>query len=489
MALTKVTSPMMKGQTLTYQIPTDFLSLQAAVDALSPTVLGDVITLNIETGHKLTSGLIVENGDYTQFTITSTDATVLLAAGWVAGTALLTGTNARMPNWNIFVDCEGKNVNVAGGDGGAINVLENSTLLLGNGAGCSNGGTGNNGLFVYRNSKVTGDQCVFSDFPNINVWVTHVSEAYLERLDATNAGLHGAFVSRASTLYSTGGDFSGATEYGVQSFRSRVVALPFGVSAPAKFNDCGIAGAYIAANSIFTSTLRSGIRPQFYNSATHGIIVDGASLADIGGCDFQTIAADAIRVENARVSAKSCIFSAITRDVIFATGASTVSANAITATNAAGRRAIFALQGSIIECDGSDLTGAGEDAVRAENGATITVSGSTVNTATGNALHAIGGNIIGLGVTATGATLRGALAESGGFINVEGGDLSGATIGGARAIEGSRIVAVDANLQSTGAPAATDCQIQTGSIVSFNGGTGGVSTTVNTLTAAGIIFQ
>jgi hypothetical protein len=472
----------------TIRVPEDAPTLQAAVNAIQPTDLGVVITINIEAGHKLTSGLIVENGDFTQFNITSTDATVLLSPSWVAGTALLTGTNARMPNWNIFVDCESKNVNTAV-DTGARTVLENSTLLLGDGAGCTNGGASNNGLFVYRNSKVTGSQCVFSNFPNNNIWITHVSEAYLERITATGGGLNGAFVSRGSLLYATGGDFSEATEYGVLAFRSRVVAIPFGTTAPTKFNDCGIAGASIEANSIFTATIRSGIRPQFYDSLTHGLVVSGASLADINGSDFKNIASDAIRVDNARVNAKSCIFDAITRDVIFATGTANVSANAITATNAAGRRAVYANQGSIVECDGSNLTGAGEDAVLSETGATVTVNGSTINDATSNALHATGGNIVGLSVTATGAGSRGALADRGGFINVEGGNLSGATVGGARAIEGSRIVAVDANLQSTGSPATSDCQIVSGSIISFNGGTGGVNTTANTLTAAGIIFQ
>ena len=488
MALTKVTSSMLSKQSLTFQIPTDFASLQAAVDALSPTVLGDSITLNIATGHKLTSGLIVANGDYTQFTITSTDATVLLAAGWVAGTALLTGTNARMPNWNIFVDCEAKDVNSAV-DTGAINVLENSSLLLGGGAGCTNGAAGNNGLFVYKNSLVTGDQCIFSAFPNNNIWVTHTSDAYLQRVTATGGGLNGAFVSRASNLYAAGGDFSDATEYGVLAYRSRVVAIPFGTGVPSKFNSCGLAGAYIGTNSIFTSTLRSGVRPQFYNNTTHGIIVEGASLADIVGADFQTITVDAIRVANSQVKADTCIFSAIGRDVIFAVDAATVSANTITATNAAGRRAIYAARGAVVAADSSDLTGAGEDAVLAESGATITVGGATINSAVGNAMHATGGNIVALSVTATGATLRGAFAERGGFINVESGNLSGATIGGARATEGSKIIAVNANLQSGGAPAVSDCQIVSGSIVAFTGGTGGVNTTVNTLTGAGIIFQ
>jgi hypothetical protein len=489
MSLTKVTSSMMKGSILTFQIPSDFATLQAAVDALSPTVNNDQITLNIETGHKLTSGLVVENGDFTQFTVTSTDATVLLAAGWVAGTPILTGTNARMPNWNIFIDCEGKNVNTAGVDGGAINVLENSTLLFGSGAGCTNGAAGNNGLFVFRNSKVTGDECVFSDFPNNNIWVTHVSDAYLERVTATGAGLNGAFVSRASRLYATGGDFSNATEYGILIFRSRVVAIPYGTTNPPKFNACGIAGVNVSTVSFFNTGLRAGLRPQFYNSATHGIIVDGASLADVGGSDFQNITFDAIRAINSRVNASSCLFTSVGRDIILASNA-TVEAEAISASGAAGRRVINAGRGSIVHCGGaSDLSGAGENAIYSENAATVSANGATINNAGANALYALDGNIVAVGVTATGATLRGALAEKGGFINVTDSDLSGATVGGARADEGSKIVAVNANLQSGGAPAVTDCQIASGSIISFTGGTGGVNTTINTLTASGIIFK
>jgi hypothetical protein len=488
MALTKVTSSMIKGQTLTYQIPTDFSSLQAAVNALSPTVNNDEITLNIETGHRLTSGLVVSDGNYTQFTITSTDAKVYLDPSWTAATSLLTGTNARMPNWNIFVDCEGKNVNTVGVGAGAINVLENSTLLLGDGAGCTNGGAGNNGLFVYRNSKATGSQNVFSNFPNNNVWITHVSDGYLERVNATGAGLYGAFVSRGSRLYAAGGDFSDATEYGVQSFRSRVVAIPFGSTSPSKFNNCGIAGANINTNSIFTATSRSGIRPQFYNSATHGITVAGASTVDVGGADFKDCAFDGIRVFNSRLSAKGCIFSNIGRDIIVARESSTVAADNISADNAAGRSAILADHGSTVFCNSSALSNAGGDTIHSSSGATVVVSLSTLNNSGGNALRATGGYIVAQGVTATGAALRGALAEQNGRINVTGANLSGASVAGIRAIEGSHIAANNCNAQAGGSPATIDCQIVTGSIIAFNGGTGGTNQTINTITGAGIIF-
>jgi hypothetical protein len=486
MALTKVTSPMIKGQTLTYRIPTDFPSLQAAVDALLPTVLGDVITLNIETGHKLTSGLIVENGDYTQFTITSTDATVLLSASWVAGTALLTGTNARMPNWNIFVDCEGKNVNTAA-DTGAINVLENSTLLLGDGAGCTNGAAGNNGLFVYRNSKVTGNACIFTDFPNNNVWITHLSTGYLERVTATGAGLYGMFVSRSSVGYASGGDFSNAGTYGVAVWRSRLTAIPAG-NTPSKFNNCGNSSIYADTCGIVAVAYRGGIRPQMYDSP-FGIRCENGSFVDGRGIDFKNNSSAAVLVVNGTVDVSSAIFSNIGQDVINASACSTVSASSINANGAASRNVIRAIQNSRISAPDALMNGAGGDTVFSTTGSVVEVSRCTANNAGQNAFYADGGEIVAIAGSATGAAQRGALVINGGRINVTNTNLSGCTVGGLRATTGSTISANGVNAQSGGSPATSDVQIQTGSIISFNGGTGGVNATVNTLTGSGIIFQ
>jgi len=484
MSLTKVTSSMIKGQTLTYQIPTDFPSLQAALDALSPTVLGDVVTLNIEAGHQLTSGLNVENGDYTQFTITSTDATVRLVSSWSAGTALLTGTNARMPNWNIFVDCEGKNVNGAV-DTGAINVLENSTLLLGDGAGCTNGATGNNGLFVYRNSAATGNACIFTNFSN-NVWITHLSTGYLERVTATGAGQYGMFVSRSSAAYASGGDFSNAGVYGAAVWRSRLTSIPAGTT-PSKFNNCGTAGVFADTCGVVSMARRSGIRPQVYGSPT-GVLATGASTVDARGVDFQNIGSIAVRVDASNVVVDDAIFATVADDVIQASDGAAVSAAGIQAGGAAGRNVIRAIEGSSVNAPSAVMNNAGSDAVFATRGSKVNVRLCSAVSAGLNAFFADAAEIVATDSTATGAASRGALAQRGAYINVTASNLSGATDGGARAIEGSRIVAVNANLQSTGSPATSDCQIVSGSIISFNGGTGGVNTAVNTLTGAGIIF-
>lgn len=485
MSLTKVTSSMMKGQSLTFQIPTDFPSLQAAVDSLSPTVLNDSVVLNIESGHKITSGLIVENGDYTQFTVTSTDATVLLADSWVAGTALLTGTNATLPNWNIFVDCEGKDVNPAG-DRGAINVLENSTLLLGNGAGCTNGATGNNGLFVYRNSRVTGDQCVFTNFPLNNIWVTHASVGYLERVVATGAGQHGVFVSRASNVYAAGGDFSDAGQHGAEIRRSRFTAIP-AVGQGAKFNNCGARGISATANSLVVIARRTGVDSQIYDCPI-GIASFYGSNIDARGALFKNNSTAAILSQGGAVEATAATFTTVSGYAIEAKDGAFIEATGITANNV-GKSVIFAVSGSKVVAESSAMDGAGEDAVISTLGSMVDVRSSSIKNAVGNALFADGGGeIIALDCDATGSSKRGAAAANGSHINVARSNLSNCTDGGIRATTGSRVTANNVNAQTGGSPATSDVLTRTGSIIQFNGGTGGLGQTANTITSDGIIF-
>lgn len=66
----------------TFRIPTDFTTLQAALDSVLRAENHVQATLNIESGHQLTKGLEVRNGDFGFFKITSTDATVSLSSGF-----------------------------------------------------------------------------------------------------------------------------------------------------------------------------------------------------------------------------------------------------------------------------------------------------------------------------------------------------------------------------------------------------------------------
>src|SRR5690625_1807571 len=92
--------------TIQLRIPTDFPTLQAAIDTYSrlPMRQGARVELLIESGHELTSGLLVEHGDYSRFVISAEAAEVTLATGF-AGTIIL-GRNAAMPTLNCLIDAQ-----------------------------------------------------------------------------------------------------------------------------------------------------------------------------------------------------------------------------------------------------------------------------------------------------------------------------------------------------------------------------------------------
>jgi hypothetical protein len=73
-----ILADMVQFSTVTVNIPSDFLTLQDAIDKLSEKKVkqGIMIRLNIESGHRPTSGISVANGDFGHFVITSTDEVV-----------------------------------------------------------------------------------------------------------------------------------------------------------------------------------------------------------------------------------------------------------------------------------------------------------------------------------------------------------------------------------------------------------------------------
>ena len=471
-------------------IPTHFPDLQTAFDTFGPNPATD-ITVRIEAGHTLSSGLIVKDGDYSRYTVEADDSTVLLSASWPAGTGILTGVNARMPNWNIFVDCDGKNVN-PGIDMGAINVMENSTLRLGNGAGCTNGASGNSGLFVFRNSKATGVSCVFTNFPVNNVWITHLSDGYLERVTATGAGEDGIFVSRASRAYCAGGDFSGAGNHCARAIRSLFVGLPAG-NTPSKYNGSGVAGLFADSGSIIIAAERSGVSPHIHGSINHAVVASRGSVIDMQGASIDGVMnGDAIRVNTgATINAANVVGTNLGRDALVAgfggLGGGTIYAPSATFASA-GRYGINGISGGRVVAEGINLANAGETAVFLTN-ATADIPGATVSGSAQYGFDLLGSTAQARGCVGTGAGLRAARCREGSELNVVGANLSGAVFGGIRAETGSTVKASNCNAQAGAGPATSDVQIFTGSIVHFNGGTGGANVTTNTVSASGVIFR
>jgi hypothetical protein len=279
---------------VTVSIPTHFATLQEAIDRLSkqPVRHGASIILNIESGHALTAGFTVENGDYSHFSITSTDAIVALDAGWTAGSHVAQGINARMPNWGILVDCGGKDTGSQ-----ALKVGTNSSLQIIAGKGLRNAGA--SGLFVNANSCVTGSQAVFTGCAAYNVWITHLSHGYLERGDFTGStGPEGnVFVSRGSVLYAVGANFSDSAGPGMTIRRSLAVILPFG-GTNTTFAGNGTFAILAADHSTVIAHARSGDVVAFSNCGAHGVEIRNGSHADLRGATFDTVAGNAVNVES-----------------------------------------------------------------------------------------------------------------------------------------------------------------------------------------------
>jgi hypothetical protein len=480
-----VTSPIVTD--LVVNIPSDFPTLQAAVDAYStlPVENGHEIELRIATGHALTAPLLVENGDFGKFRITSVDATVNLAAGWTATDYVMKAVNARAPIWDIFLDLIGKTVTYA------IHIENGSHLQIGStGKGARNGaGTG---LFVYQASSVVGLQSSFRDFTFRNAWITHVSDAWLERGNFTGAGGDiGVFISRNSRLYAAGSDFSNCANTAVQFRRS--FGTLFGQITNTTINNAGGAGAALEVlqNSVVHADIRSGLGLVINGAAGNAVAVDQHGELSCDGITIDNPTFDGFRVfGGARLRAPNATLTNIGRDAFVVRNAAEVEATGVTANSVAGR-GVVAETGSRVCVDSGSFTNAGgAAAILATTGATVNADDVTVNSAAGVGLFAdFGGKIVARSASGTGCA-TGVRADHGGEVICPDSVFTGATVEGCRATSGSRISADSTNFRRGGGDAVTDIVCGSGSQIAVVGGTGGTSITVNTISgSSGIIFK
>lgn len=106
------------GTDVQYNIPSDFPTIQACLDATYNKVLGAPeanIIINIETGHRLTAGVKLTSGDYSRYRIISDDAVVYLDPAFVpvnsdivaeSNRAVFFYDNAKSPVLDCLIDVE-----------------------------------------------------------------------------------------------------------------------------------------------------------------------------------------------------------------------------------------------------------------------------------------------------------------------------------------------------------------------------------------------
>lgn len=192
------------SEDLTINIPTDSSLIQSVFDV---SISNDAdITINIETGHKLTEGVKIINGDYSQFFITSTDATVTLDSGFVPVTTedspgatdmVFVFHQCIAPRINFLLDLEAKLFNGLSGTG-------NSTIFISSGAGIINAGIAKSNV-IGTNFNIKAQGGLFTGAGFRGIWLSAVSTADIDSADVSGAGDIGLFASRASVAHFNGG--------------------------------------------------------------------------------------------------------------------------------------------------------------------------------------------------------------------------------------------------------------------------------------------
>jgi len=438
----------------TVNIPSDFATLQAAVDTLAPVghYLGRRILLNIETGHALTAGLIVENGDYSAFKIISVDATVPLDAGFVGVNTLDTVTNntrktlilgvsAQMPELGCIIDC-------AAGD-------------------C------HNGYFAFYNSigwlsrpsapssetPASGPIAGVKNTTGFNIRSRELSQVYAENTVGSGATINNYYANRGALIHCEFSDATGAGQYGVCANRnSVVVADSVDASSCVGTGFRALRGGKINAET----SIATGCGVGYLATIGGEIMANGGDGSDavVTGVEtaYRGSGAVADRVSTIEFfggAADDCALNGV-----WAQGCSRIDAVNVSANNAGS--AGFRADTSSMDCEGSNANAATDNAYVCQNNSDMNMKSATSTSATVSSLKCRFGSR----ANATSATLNGATDHSifctnGSTVEASSSDVSGAPGDNIRVNDGGIIVITDATTRSAepNAPNILDANI------------------------------
>lgn len=473
---------------------------------------GVKITVHIDSGHQLATGIVLPPGDYSHFEITSSDATVLLATSWPANTCVLEGSGARMPRWSILVDCNSQLVG-GGADGlsaGAITVRDSSELFVSPGCGVKNNRHATcAGIFVARSSICYAKGAVFTGSTFSNVVLTSVSLGYFEAASLGGSAGSNIRVYSRSMLDFSSADLSNAGLDSLLMYASLAVGYPLGPGDWTPFTGCANWSVYARHGSHVTLRERSGLKPHITACAA-GIKLDGDSTGDFTQIRMTGIAQGLELTNASRASARAAAFASMTNICINASAESAVDCEIATFANCAQLVraatgavvsiasatktgtltgiAIEALTGGTVQANNATLPGATSYGISCDH-ATVYAPSIDVSGSTDHCVRAIGGTVDVSAGTCTGSGAMGCSATQGARVLANGTNFGAYTTNGINASQGSYVSAHGANARKTGSDAATDIVVASGSTIAIVTGTGGVSKTANTVTVDGIIYK
>ncbi|MGL1886327.1 MAG: hypothetical protein OCD76_07410 [Reichenbachiella sp.] len=247
----------------------------------------------------------------------------------------------------------------------------------------------------------------------------------------------GIYANSGASIQAEGAICTGCSVYGFFAFKGSSINCQSAVA-----DSCGQYGLYVNRASVASAN-----SAQFNNCSINAVrAIRGSSVSWEDGVGTGSTEAG-LYVLTSKVQALRANVSGSTEEGVFAHDGAEVGFRDGNANTCAGIASIWAFRGSTIDADGATATSS----------------------------------------TATTAVI---LAQRTSRINFQDGDINTSTAPlGVRASEGSTINAKDANCQLGGSTSTADGSVIFGGHLVYDGATGGVGQTINTLAATGIIYQ
>ncbi|UTQ78274.1 putative tail protein [Aeromonas phage Aer_P220] len=456
---TRVSGSSAAYKTHQLRVPSEFASLQMAFDSACTrrSQNGERVVILIESGYQPTSGILCSNGDFSQVFIESESPLVTLSPLHPTTVDFIHGENCAAPVLACLVDANARCNN------GYLVQNRASGYVLPNCGVINAGGSGlvaRYGSFVKADgTKWTGAAQGGGQTSGILSWAAGISA---ELADTSGSVHYGAQSAHGGWLSFRGGNADNCQRYGIRATDSGFIDAD-GASA----ENCGLNG--IRAFNLGIINFRDG---KARNCGGNTDAASGAISASYGS----TVNAVAANLSSSKYQAVIALNSTVTLTQANMSGAYRFGINAQGASN--------------ISAGSSDVSGAGSSGVQAL-GSTVHCPSINANNCAAYGISALeGSNVNASGAQAVGCGTGGITARDGSTVNAKGSDTSGTLAGNCLFAWSGKIVATNAIAQAGASPATTDIRVfEGGEIVANSGTVGGTSVTVNTITAAGIIYK
>ena len=316
--------------TFTVYVPSDYPTLQAAVNAVSKFRVsnGQFIDVMIEAGYQIAAGVSVVNMDLSHVRIKSVDATVSLASGFIG-----------IPSSDPFAD---------------------------------------NAIFAAENAGMVQLACLINanDLGGPGYYLTNGSRGFVSgACGVWNAGKFGLYLTKGSRCIAANADFRQAN-WGNRVTTNSMLEAPqckfYGAKVAKYEGSNNAANLDVSRGSVVYITGSTTEMTNLIGGAGHGLAVRrsfvSATLVDcssVSGNGLNIGSGSVVTFQGGR--AASCGVDAVACDASFVDASNTTLINA-------GRYGLYAESGGKISARGVSAGGAITNVVRAANGSTINVS-------------------------------------------------------------------------------------------------------------------